>query len=152
MTKYDYYFVGTNPNTLDKNNPIPYNIKKDIMTQLCPEIQGHIMAEQNLFTMVTNIYTMLGSNVEMHVCTDESWLVPALQKYNGVEGLHGFYMFDQIMQDQTVRLSSSSQLRQSIKNNQRETFYQLAGLPSNTVIKINNKDIDFFDVINEYLN
>ena len=93
----DHYYIGTNPETLDAKNPLPFTIKKEIMETLCPEIVGHIIKAHNLFTMITEVYNNHGGNNVIHVYTDESWLSESLNKYNGVCSKHGYYKFHEIV-------------------------------------------------------
>ena len=147
----DHFYIGTNPTTSGKNDPLPYEIKNELMIALCPKIKDHILAETNIFTMITSVYNIHGENNEIHIYTDESWLLSALIKYNGVESTHGYYKFKHIFQNQTPRLCSATSLRQSIKKGDRTEFYLLSGIPIDTEISINTKVFKFFDIVEEFI-
>ena len=143
----DVWFVGTNQNTQDADNPLPYEIKLKAMAAIWPEVAGHVIPEQNLFTLVTEIYKTYGENVILKVATDEDWLTKSLIKYNGVEGAHGKYKFQTIEQAPTPRLSSATALRAAVRAGDREAFSEAAGVSADT-------DIDgtpFFDLVAHYL-
>ena len=149
--QYDEYFVGTNSNTRGPKDPLPFEIKLKAIEAICPSVIGHIVPEQNLFTLAAKIYEKFGEHVELKVCTDEAWLTTSLVKYNGVESKHGFYKFSTIMQKETPRLSSATSLREAVKNDDRKLFSEVAGIPEDTEIEINNRVIKFFDVIGEFI-
>lgn len=147
----NHFYIGTNPHTLDKNNPIPYDIKTHIINLLCPITKNHILPEKNLFTLTTTIYNLHGYNNELHVYTDEEWLFNSLIKYNDIESVHGYYNFKKIVQNQTPRLCSSTNLRKLVLENNKEDFYKLSGIPIDTEISINNRVYKFFDLLGEFI-
>lgn len=147
----NHFYIGTNGTTSGKDDPLPYDIKIKFMEAIFPEIQGHIVKEQNLFTLATNVYNNHGTNNELLVCTDELWLTTSLKKYNGVKSTHGYYNFNSIKHVNTPRISSSTELRNAVKNNDRHSFYNISGIPEDTEITINNRVFKFFDIVEEYL-
>ena len=147
----DNFYIGTNPNTIGKNDPIPYDIKVHLMGLICPIIKNHIIAEQNLFTLVTTVYNIHGMNNELHVFTDEDWLFNALIKYNGIESIHGYYKFSKIVKNQTDRISSSTLLRNAVKDGDEFAFYEITGMPEDTIITINTLTYKFFDIVEEFV-
>lgn len=149
--KCNHFYIGTNPNTTGKKDPIPYQLKVQLMETICPIIRNHILPEQNLFTLVTHIYNIHGSNNEIQIFTDENWLYNALITYNGVESAHGYYKFNKILYNQTHRISSSTSLRDAIKNNDKFLFYEVSGIPEDTEITINNITYKFFDILGEFI-
>lgn len=149
--KCDYFYIGTNPTTNGKKDPVPYHIKVQLMEALCPSIINHIIPEQNLFTLTAHIYQLHGEFNELHVFTDENWLVDTLLKYNGVESAHGYYKFANILKNQTDRLSSSTSLRDAVKNNDKFLFYEVSGIPIDTEITINNRIYKFFEIVEEFI-
>lgn len=149
--KFDNYYIGTNPNTNGPSNPLPYDVKVQVMKAVCPEISEHINSEHNLFTLASKIYADNGYDVDLHVCTDEPWLTDSLSRCNGVAGKHGYYKFDSITQESTPRLSSATALRSAVKAGDRELFSDIAGISAYTEIQINNRVLKFFDIVGEYL-
>jgi len=149
--KCDQFYIGTNPNTNGKNDPIPYDIKIHLMGLICPIIKNNIIAEQNLFTLVTHIYNIHGENNELRVFTDEQWLFDALIKYNGIQNTHGYYKFKNILNIQTDRLCSSTSLRNAVKEGNKFLFYEVSGIPEDTEITINNRIYKFFDIMEEFI-
>lgn len=147
----DYFYIGTNPNTLGKKDPLPYDIKIHLMGLLCPIIKEHILPEQNLFTLATHVYNIHGEFNELHVYTDEEWLFDRLVKYDGVLSTHGYYKFKKIVKNQTPRLCSSTALRNYINENNKEEFYNLSGIPVDTQININNRVYKFFELVGEFI-
>lgn len=147
----DHFYIGTNPNTSGVKDPLPFDIKIHLMGLLCPTIQSHIKAEQNLFSLITTVYNIHGGNNELRVYTDEEWLVNSILKYNGVLSKHGYYYFKKIVNIHTDRLCSSTLLRNAVKNQDKITFYQISGIPVDTEISINNRVYKFFDIIEEFI-
>jgi len=147
----DYFYLGTNPSTTGNKNPLPYDIKVELIELLCPITHHHVLPEKNLFTLTTTIYDMHGSNNELRVYTDEEWLFNSLIKYNGVLSTHGYYYFNKIINIKTERVCSSTSLRKAVANQDKMLFYQLAGIPIDTEIRINNKVYKFFNLIEEFI-
>lgn len=147
----DHFYIGTNPNTTGKNDPLPYDIKVHLMGLICPTIKNHIVAEKNLFTLVTTVYNIHGEDNELHIYTDEEWLFNAISKYNGVHSAHGYYLFKNILRNQTLRLCSSTTLRNAVKDGDEKKFYDISGIPSDTEISINNRVFKFFDIVGEFI-
>ena len=147
----DHYYIGTNPNTIGKKDPIPYDIKIHLMSLICPIIKNNILSEQNLFTLATTVYKLHGENNELHIFTDEQWLFNALIKYNGVESTHGYYKFKKLLNIQTDRVSSSTSLRNAVKEGNKNLFYEVSGMPEDAEITINNRIYKFFDIVEEFI-
>lgn len=147
----DHWVVGTNENTRDKKNPLPYNVKVKCMETVYPKIEGHIVPEQSVFTLATTVYKKYGENVDLKVYTDEDWLTESLIKYNGVESKHGYYKFNSISQSPTPRLSSATSLRTAVLEDNRQQFSVAAGISDDTPIKIEGKTVKFFDLVSNYL-
>jgi len=147
----DYYYIGTNPNTLNTKNPLPFTIKKEIMETICPEIIGHIIPTSNLFTLAGHVYNNHGENVIINIFTDEEWLYKTLLKYNGIQTENGYYKFKIIANVKTPRLSSSTNLKEAIKSGDTDAIYKISGISLETEITINNKVYKIFDIINQYI-
>lgn len=147
----DHFYIGTNSNTYGKKDPVPYDIKVQLMEAICPIIKNHIVPENNLFTLATHIYNIHGEFNELHVFTDEQWLDSTLLKYNGVESSHGYYKFTKIVRNQTDRVSSSTLLRSAVKDGDKFLFYEMAGMEEDTIITINNIRYKFFDIMEEFI-
>jgi hypothetical protein len=149
--QFDHFYVGTNQNTQGADDPLPYDAKLLAMEAIWPEVAGHVIPETNLFTLVSKVYGKYGESVDLKVCTDEAWLASALQKYNGKEGSHGYYKFASIEQVPTPRLSSATKLRAAVRAGDREEFSEAAGVPADTPIKYNGKNVRFFDLVAHFL-
>lgn len=146
----NHWYVGTNQNTQGPNDPLPYNVKLLAMEAIYPEIAGHVIPEKNLFTLSAKIYSKHG-DVVLNVYTDEDWLVNSLLKYNGKEADHGYYKFAEINHVPTPRLSSATALRSAVRQGDREEFAAAAGVPADTIIKVEGKKVKFFDLVKHYL-
>lgn len=150
--QFDEFYVGTNKNTQGPNDPLPYDVKLVAMETIWPEVAGHVIPETNLFTLITRVYATHGDGNHLKIATDEDWLTAAAQKYNGVEGNHGYYKFASIEQEPTPRLSSATALRAAVRQGDREAFSSAAGVSSETPIKVDGKrSVRFFDLVKHYL-
>jgi hypothetical protein len=149
--KCDHFYVGTNQNTQGPKDPLPYDVKVMTMETICPNTKGHIVSEQNLFTLAAEVYKKHGSKATLKVCTDEGWLAESLQKYNGVQAKHGYYNFASIEQVRTPRLGSATALRSAVADGLKEEFSQAAGVPADTLIEVNGKSVKFFELVSKYL-
>lgn len=150
--QFDDFFVGTNQNTQGPNDPLPYDVKLVAMQTIWPEVAGHVIPEQNLFTLATRVYEQFGENTNLRVATDEDWLTSTLVKYNGKEGPHGYFKFASIEQVPTPRLSSATALRAAVRQGDREAFSSAAGVSADTPIKVEGKrSVRFFDLVKHYL-
>jgi nicotinamide mononucleotide adenylyltransferase len=147
----DHWFVGTNENTQDKNNPLPYNVKIKCMEAVFPDVAGHISPSKNVFELVTKIYKKYGDNLDLKVYTDEDWLAESLERYNGKESKHGYFKFNSITQVPTSRLSSATALRTAVLEGDREQFSSAAGVAADTPIKLEGRSVRFFDLVLRYL-
>jgi nicotinamide mononucleotide adenylyltransferase len=142
----DQWFVGTNQSTQGPKDPLPYDVKVKAMQAVYPEIKGHIVAEQSWLTLASKVYNEYGDAV-LNVYTDEDWVTKTLIQYNGKEGSHGFYNFENIDQKPTPRLSSATALRAAVQADDRQAFSQAAGVDADTPVGGNA----FFDVVKHYL-
>lgn len=140
------WFVGTNKSTQGPKDPLPYEIKVEAMKAIWPNIQGHIMPETSWLTMASKIFKKYG-DVTLNVYTDEDWVTKTLMQYNGQEGPHGYYRFDNINQQPTPRLSSATALRSAVQQDNREAFSDAAGVDADTLIG----NTPFFDLVKQYL-
>lgn len=145
------FYVGTNKNTEGPNDPLPYDVKLNCMETIWPEIKGHVIPEQSLFTLASKVFAKHGEGAHLKVATDEDWLTSSLVKYNGIEGAHGYYKFASIEQVPTPRLSSATQLRAAVRAGDRDAFAEAAGVDANTPIRVGAKAIPFFDLVSYYL-
>jgi hypothetical protein len=147
------WFVGTNESTEGPKDPLPYDIKLQLMAAVWPEVAGHVIPEQDLFVMATNIYEKYGENVNLKVYTDEDWLASSLQKYNGMMNQkHGGYKFNQIDQVKTQRLAKATDLRAFVRAGNKKSFYKDAGIPASTLVTIGEKAYPVFEIVSHYLN
>lgn len=145
------FYVGTNKNTEGPNDPLPYEVKLKAMETIWPEIAGHVIPEQSLFTLVSKIFARHGEHTHLKVATDEEWLTKSLIQYNGKEGAHGYYKFASIEQVPTPRLSSATALRAAVRAGDRDAFSDAAGVDADTPIRIGKKTVAFFDLVAHYL-
>lgn len=149
--QFDHFYVGTNKNTQGPNDPLPYEVKLAAMQVIWPDVAGHVIPEQNLFTLCSRIYDKYGESANIKVCTDEDWLTGSLEKYNGKEGAHGYYKFASISQAPTPRLSSATALRSAVRQGDKELFSSAAGVSWDTPIVVDGRKKRFFDVVAHYL-
>ena len=143
---YPHWFVGTNKNTIGAKDPLPFDVKLAAMKTIWPEIEQHAVAETSWLTLASRVYSEYG-DVNLVVLTDESWVVPTIEKYNGQENQHGFYNFKNIEHKATPRLSSASDVRDAVAKNDKEAFSKAAGIDADT--KVLGKG--YFDLVSEYL-
>jgi len=140
------WYVGTNKDTQGPKDPLPYNVKIQIMKTMYPDIEGHLVSEQSWLTLASKVYEKHG-NIVLNVYTDEDWVTKTLLQYNGKEGTHGYYEFGTIQQQATPRLSSATALRAAVASDDRDAFGLAAGVDPNTTIAGHA----FFDVVKHYL-
>jgi len=145
------FYVGTNKNTEGPNDPLPYEVKLKCMETIWPEIAGHVIPEQSLFTLVAKVFAKHGEDTHLKIATDEEWLTKSLIQYNGKEGAHGYYKFASIEQVPTPRLSSATALRAAVRAGDRDGFSDAAGVDADTPISIGKKSVAFFDLVAHYL-
>lgn len=145
------FYVGTNKNTEGPNDPLPYEVKLKCMETIWPEIAGHVIPEQSLFTLVAKVFAKHGESTHLKIATDEEWLTKSLIQYNGKEGAHGYYKFASIEQVPTPRLSSATALRAAVRAGDRDGFSDAAGVDADTPISIGKKSVAFFDLVAHYL-
>jgi hypothetical protein len=140
------WYVGTNKDTQGPKDPLPFNVKIEIMKAMYPNIDGHLVAETSWLTLASKVYEKHG-NIVLNVYTDEDWVTKTLVQYNGKEGAHGYYEFGTIQQQATPRLSSATALRAAVQADDRAAFSKAAGVDADTSIKGHA----FFDVVKHYL-
>ena len=140
------WFVGTNKSTQGPKDPLPFEIKVEAMKAIWPPIEGHIVAETSWLTMASQIFKKY-SNATLNVYTDEDWVTKTLMQYNGQEGPHGYYRFNDINQHPTPRLSSATALRAAVQQDNRDAFSDAAGVDADTLIG----NTPFFDLVKNYL-
>ena len=145
------FYVGTNKNTEGPNDPLPYEVKLKCMETIWPEIAGHVIPEQSLFTLVSKVFAKHGEGTHLKIATDEEWLTKSLIQYNGQEGAHGYYKFASIEQVPTPRLSSATALRAAVRAGDRDGFSDAAGVDADTPIRVGKKSVAFFDLVAHYL-
>jgi hypothetical protein len=148
-SSFDEWFVGTNEGTVGPKDPLPFKVKVAAMKTIYPEIEGHLVAEQSWWTLATLVYKKYGP-VTLHVVTDEKdakVFVPGLQDQNGKEGPHGYYRFKNIEWAKADRISSATDLRAAVANDDPQAFEQAAGVPANIVVA----GRPFFELVKHYL-
>lgn len=146
------WYVGTNQSTSGPKDPLPYDIKLQLMAAVWPKVAGHVIPEQSLLTLASRIYEKHGSNVHLKVYTDEEWLVKTLTQYNGQEKEHGMYRFNQIDWVRTERLASATNLRAAVRAGDRDSFYKDMGIKPSVSIEVNGKEMPAFDIVAYFLN
>lgn len=149
-SKFPIWYVGTNQDTEDAKNPLPYEIKVEAMKTFMPEIEEHLVAEQSWWTLASMVYRQHGGDMVLHIVTDpvdKEIFVPALKKANGVEGAHGFYQFQDVVWEPATRDSTATALRAAVENDNPEAFSKVAGIDANTMIA----GQPFFDLVKYYM-
>lgn len=146
MSKYDYWYVGTNSSTQGPKDPLPFEVKIKAMTAIYPELEGHLIAETSWLTMASQMYEKF-PNASLLCFTDESWVTKTITDYNGKKGSHGYYNFQEIKQIPTPRLSSATDLRNAVISGDRQAFAKAAGVDAD--LPVDGKP--FFDLVAEYL-
>ena len=143
------WFVGTNPNTHDAKNPLQFEEKATWMQVIHPDLKGHITPETSILTMASTIYeTLKKDSATVAYVTDEKdwhWAGPLLEKYNGQYGPHGYYNFAEIKHIESPRITSSTILKEAVKENDEDVFYEAAGVSRD--VRVNGKT--FFEAVNE---
>jgi nicotinamide mononucleotide adenylyltransferase len=143
------WYVGTNQNTQGPKDPLPFDVKVKAMSAIWPEVSDHIVAETSWLTLASLVHQKHNQDgtATLLLYTDEEWVGKTIKKYNGVEGKHGRYDFQQIKTVPTPRLSSATALRQAVANNNPEEFADAAGVPADTPID----GVPFFELVEKYL-
>lgn len=143
------WFVGTNPNTHDAKNPLQFEEKATWMQVIHPDLKGHITPETSILTMASTIYeTLKKDSATVAYVTDEKdwhWAGPLLEKYNGQYGPHGYYNFAEIKHIESPRITSSTILKEAVKENDEDVFYEAAGVSRG--VRVNGKT--FFEAVSE---
>ena len=147
--KNTHWYVGTNQSTQGPKDPLPFEIKIQAMETIWPEIKGHIIPEQTWWSLAAAVYKKHGKT-NLRIITDENdakVFVPGLQKQNGVEGKHGFYDFASIEWQPAPRVSSATELRAAVANDDPKAFAKAAGVPADTEVA----GYPFFELVKKYL-
>ena len=147
--KNTHWYVGTNKSTIGPKDPLPFDVKIQAMETIWPNIKGHIIPEQTWWSLAAAVYKKHGE-IDLKVITDENdakVFVPGLQKQNGVEGRHGYYKFSSIEWQPAPRVSSATELRAAVANNDPTAFAKAAGVPADTQVA----GEPFFDLVKYYL-
>ena len=147
--KNTYWYVGTNKSTIGPKDPLPFDVKIQAMETIWPSIKGHIIPEQTWWSLAAAVYKKHGE-IDLKVITDENdakVFVPGLQKSNGVESKHGYYKFKSIEWQQAPRVSSATELRAAVANDDPKAFAKAAGVPADTKVA----GEPFFDLVKHYL-
>lgn len=146
--QYPHWYVGTHPETQNEKNPLPADIKTQAMLALYPQLDQHLLESQTWLSLADWVYAQHGE-VDLVCITDESWVTPTLEKYNGqARAGGGYYKFASIRQEPAPRLSSATALRAAVKSGDVAGFYQAAG-PGSEKIKIQGQS--YFDIVKHYL-
>ena len=146
----DNWFVGTNESTVGPKDPLPAQVKVVAMETIWPEIKGHIAFSQSWLTLASELYQK-HPNATLRLYTDEEWVPKTINQYNGTEGPHGTYNFQNIEWIKTPRLASATDLRAAVLNDDPEAFGKAAGVPADTVVDIPGENVTFFELVKKYL-
>jgi len=149
-SKETYWYVGTNESTIGPKDPLPAQVKVLAMEAIMPEVKDHIVFSQSWLTLASELYQKY-PNATLVLFTDEAWVTKTVRDYNGVEGPHGTYNFKNIEVKPTPRLSSATELRKAVLDNDPEEFTKAAGVPADTLIDVPGENITFFDMVAKYL-
>ena len=142
MKENERFYIGTNEDTHDIDNPLPFNLKRDIIISLMPEIEDYFYEESTWLTLAERIYKDHGK-VNLVCYTDEDWVLPLLKEYNG-DGYH----FKKISVKETPRLSSGTDLRKAVSDGDRDSFVEAAGFSK---VTIDDKVLDYFDLVEKHM-
>jgi hypothetical protein len=148
--KSPIWYVGTNRTTVGPKDPLPFDVKIEVMKTIMPEIDGHILAETSWFTMASSVYEKHGDGITLYVVTDKTdkeWIMPTMIRQNGQQGDHGYYNFKNIEWREAPRLSSATDLRGAVDSGDRDAFSLAAGVSAETLVM----GKPFFDLVAEYL-
>lgn len=149
-SKFPIWYVGTNQDTQDAKNPLPFEVKVEAMKTIMPGIEGHLVAEQSWWTLATMVYKQHGGDMVLHIVTDptdKEIFVPSLKKSNGVEGPHGFYQFQDVVWEPASRDSTATALRAAVEHDNPQAFSKAAGIDANTMIA----GQPFFELVKHYM-
>lgn len=150
-SKNDHWYVGTNQNTRGPKDPLPADIKKSAMETVMPGVGEHVVFSKNWLTLANEIYQKYPDAI-LRLYTDEDWVPKVINDYNGKEGSHGVYKFKKIELVKTPRLSSATDLRAAVAEGNKEAFEKAAGVPADTPINTRDGTMEFFDLVEKYLN
>lgn len=142
------WYVGTNQDTQGPKDPLPYDVKIEAMKTIWPGVEGHLVAEQSWLTLASYAFKNNPNAAELVCYTDEAWVTKTVAAYNGKQGPHGFYNFQQVRQEPTERLSSATELRDAVRTGDKVKFAKAAGVPADTLVAGRS----FFDLVAQYLN
>jgi len=145
-----HWYVGTNQSTIGPKDPLPFQVKVLAMETIWPQVTGHIVASQSWLTLAGELYSK-HPDATLVLFTDEAWVGKTINQYNGQEGPHGMYNFKNIETKPTPRLSSATELRKAVLDNNPDEFADAAGVPADTIIDIPGENITFFDMVAKYL-
>lgn len=146
------WFIGTNPTTSGKNDPLPFAVKKAWMEAIDPAVKGHIIGETSIVTLASKIYEKHKGehDIHLHYITDQqdwAWSGKLLKQYNGVQGPHGYYKFGSIEWMESPRVMSATVLRQDVIDGDEDKFYVDAGIDPS--LKVNS--MSFYETVQQYL-
>ncbi len=147
---FPVWYIGTNQSTQGPKDPLPFEIKIEAMNTLYPEIEGHLVAEQNWFTLAVKVFKELGGNITLKIVTDpedKDIYVPMIQKQNGLEGPHGYYKFQNIEWERAERKSEASLVRKAVKENNPADFKKYSGTDPNMPIA----GRPYFELVRKYM-
>jgi len=131
------WYIGTNPTTIGPNDPLPFVVKRDWMTAIDPEIEGHILGETSVLTLAAKIFSHMGEGITIAYITDETdwaWAGKLLHQYNGQKSLHGYFNFKDIIHVPSPRVMSATKLREAARAGNEELFYELAGVDPSLMV------------------
>jgi hypothetical protein len=141
------WYVGTNQDTQGPKDPLPFDVKIKVMRGMYPDLQGHLVAETSWLTLASYAFKKHPNIKTLFCYTDEEWVTKTVMAYNGKQGAHGFYQFENIEQKATPRLSSATDLRNAVQAGDRNAFTKAAGVPADTVVA----GQPFFDLVSHYM-
>lgn len=141
------WYVGTNQDTQGPKDPLPFKVKIEVMKAMYPNLEGHLVAETSWLTLASHVFEKHPNIKTLFCYTDEAWVTKTIMAYNGKQGAHGFYKFENIEQEATPRLSSATDLRNAVQAGDKDAFTKAAGVPADTVVA----GYPFFDLVAHYL-
>jgi hypothetical protein len=144
------WFIGTNATTIGPNDPLTFQQKSAWMEEIYPPISGHIVPEQSVLTLAAYIFKKTRKNERATVAyitdeTDWAWSGKLLNQYNGVEGVHGYYKFAQIIHEPSPRVSSATALRDAARADDKVAFYHASGTDPKSKVA----GLTYFDTVKQ---
>ena len=167
-SKHQDWLVGTHQETEGPDDPLPFDIKIEAMKAVAaaapaiPDFENHLLGTNSWRHLARQMYLRQLEkenksegekvSVSLFVCTDEKDKDSYLRMVasgNGTPNKMGNvpYNFMSVEWQPTPRLSSATDLRNAVKNGDRQGFTNAAGMPADAPVA----GMKFFDLVSKYL-